>query len=337
MRQDEEENDVAPEGAQAPDPAEIEALGAAFRRWHKDAGRPATRRARAKALALYLLLRHTGAKLSEVLELDLSRDVNLETGTVAFSDRETALSEDARHELAGLAPQIVEKGGEAKLGLDPGYARRIFARLGGEAGLARELCNPSALRRYRAIELAMLGAPETVVRRILGRKPLPGPVAISERDAAAAAQHYARREVSVATSARNSFFGKVERILASDIQSLVELRTVSGSAVAAIITNASVAKLRLAPGAWITALVKAPWVIVVKGAQTPATSAENALPGRVMHVERGEATAEIVVELEDKSVLCALAGRDAADALGAGPGDAVWALFSAHAVILSAQ
>jgi len=339
MRFDEQDNGAAGDEGFTDhlDPAGIEALGAAFRRWQDASGRPATWLARARVLALFLLLRHTGAKLSEVLELDLARDLDLDAGLVRFGERDAIVSDAGRRDLAGIIPPILERGGVGKLGIDPGYCRRVFAERGAEAGLSRDLSNPSSLRRYRAIELSMLGAPESVVRRILGRKQPPGPSVISDRDALAATEHYSRRALSGATSARNSFFGKVERVGAGDIQSVVELRTISGSRVSAVITNESVMRLKLAPGAWITALVKAPWVIVAKGKNPPATSSENALAGRVARIEYGLNTAEIVMELTDKSMLCAMAGRDAADALALQPGDAVWALFSAYAVILSAQ
>jgi molybdate transport system regulatory protein len=319
------------------DPTGIEALAAAFERWHAASARPATRLARARVLALFLLLRHTGAKLSEILELDLARDLDLDVGLVRFGERETALCEEGRRELAAIVPLILEKDGKGNLSIDPGYCRRVFAERGAEAGLSRDLSNPRSLRRYRGMELSMLGAPESVIRRILGRKPQPGPSVISGQEVLAAAEHYSRREVRGATSARNSFFGKVERVGAGDIQSVVELRTISGARISAIITNESVSRLRLAPGAWISALVKAPWVIVAKGKNPPPTSAENALAGRVRRVDYGLTTAEIVMELGDKSALCALVGRDAADGLALKPGDAVWALFSANAVILSAQ
>ena len=74
----------------------------------------------------------------------------------------------------------------------------------------------------------------------------------------------------------------------------MELVTLGGDSVITVITNDSLKRLGLKPNSFVTAEVKAPWVIVAKEDTSPAISAENKFQGMVSRIIRGQITTEFV-------------------------------------------
>jgi len=106
-------------------------------------------------------------------------------------------------------------------------------------------------------------------------------VSFSEDDIQQAAKFFMEKESARKTSARNSFFGKIEKIRQGDIQTRVELLTIGGHRVTTVITNDSLLRQGLKEGKLIAAEVKAPWVMLQKKDDEPECSAENRFSGIV--------------------------------------------------------
>lgn len=326
------------------EPEAVMALTEAFAAWRWAARGQRQAQARERVWLAYLLLRYTGARLGEVLGLDLAADLDPDQGRVRLGKAEGDLR------WLPLAPEAVEAwldlaarlGGEGRSGggldLDPGYVRRKFYERGAEAGLAPELCNPRVLRNSRALELLRGGVPLTVVQGMLGQGSAnltAALVSYDEDDRRRILDDHLARERRLKTSARNFFVCQVTRVQAGRIQCLVEMTTTGGHRLLAAITRESLANLGLKPGAPVCALVKAPWVLLAVGEDSPAVSASNRLRGRLIRLEREGVTVEAMVELADGVQVCALITRESLRDLALAVGMVLWVLFKSSAVILT--
>lgn len=331
------------------DPIQLEALERAFREWRHDSPRADIRSARYRVLLIFLLIRYTGAKLSEVLGLDLQQDVDCERRTAllrrgdsraAKAQRQVplpaALCDDIRrylnHARATDAP--------TRLAVDPGFVRRKFYERAEACGLAKALGAPEVLRRSRAVELMQNHMPLPAVQMLLGHGTpnlTSAYVTFSEAEMEQVTRTFMEKEGVRRTSARNSFYGKVRSIQQDAVQSMVELATMGGHLIRSVITNHSARRLGLQPGKTITAEVKAPWLMLQKGAADPASSADNALHGTVRAITRAAVNVEYIVRLADETEVCAIVTRTADARLGLAEGDPVTVLFSSFAVVLLAE
>ena len=114
------------------------------------------------------------------------------------------------------------------------------------------------------------------------------------------------RESSRKTSARNSFFGKIQETLRGTVQTQIEITTISGYKITTMITNESVEQLGLKKGKLITAEVKAPWVILHKSAEEPECSAENRFKGIVARINKGKINSEYLIRISGGTELCSI-------------------------------
>jgi molybdate transport system regulatory protein len=159
-------------------------------------------------------------------------------------------------------------------------------------------------------------------------------VAFSDDDIQQVAKYFIERESSRKTSARNSFFGKIQSIQKGDIQSKVEMVTVGGDKVTTMITNDSLSRLGLKKGSLITAEVKAPWVILEKSDKEPESTAENRFLGTITRISRGKITTEYVVRILDGTELCSVVSTATASQTGFQENDRVWVVFNSFSVVL---
>ncbi|NJB68229.1 molybdate transport system regulatory protein [Desulfobaculum xiamenense] len=325
------------------DTVQLEALAASFRRWAVDSPRRDVRVSRRRLCLVFLVLRHTGAKLGEVLALDELRDFDAATGVCRLGRerREVSLPGD----VAGELREAVESEDFAPwrgrlLSLDPGHVRRKFYERAQELGLPKEFGNPSVLRRSRAIELLRQDVPLTVVQAILGQASADLTAALmdfSDVDVRRIQRMTVEKEADRRTSARNAFYGKVVDVTRGGIQSMVTLRTLGGHDVSSVVTNDSVEALGIRPGVLLAAEIKAPWVVVVPGAQRPAVASGNVFSGVVERVGLGDVSAEVVVRLEDGTEICAIVTVDSLRVGAFAPGMPAWVVCSAFSVILRAD
>jgi molybdate transport system regulatory protein len=179
--------------------------------------------------------------------------------------------------------------------------------------------------------------PLPVVQKILGHA-TPGLaasyIAFSEKEMRETAKYFLEREIRRKTSARNRFFGKIRSIRKGDIQSILELGTLGGYELTAVITNDSLERLELRHGSPVTAEIKAPWVILLKREKQPVCTAENRFQGKVARILSGETTAEIGVRLSDGTELCAIVATGQGRFSEFRENDIVWVVFNAFSVIL---
>ena len=329
------------------DPIQLAKLEQGFRSWSESVSRAGLRSSRRRILLVFLLIRYTGAKLNEVLNLDPAEDIDCHRGVVRYGSvkkggdgagREVQISEELQSEVQAILEDPTHKRQIGKLlKVDAAHVRRKFYERGLECGFPQELGSPNAIRKARAVELMYGNVPLPVVQRILGHSTpnlTASMVAFSDEDIHEVARYFVEKESRRKTSARNTFFGKIRRITKGDIQAGIELVTVVGDLVTTIITNTSLQRLGLKKGSLVTAEVKAPWVIVQKGEDPPLSSADNIYRGTVVRILSGGLTTEIVVRIEDGTELCSVVTEQGRLMIDLMEKDPVWVLFSGFAVVL---
>jgi len=329
------------EGLKHMDGAALAALTQAFANWREQVRTERDRTSRGRVWLVYLLLRLTGARLGEALELDDGRDLDFEAGTVRLGGRTGRVVPLPPFFLAEVRAFLDRPGHGALWGrlfhLDPSFVRRKFAEQSGRSGIPRDLLTPRVLRHSRAVELLREGLPLPVVQSLLGQSSLDLASSyfnFSDEDARRLLRHHMQRGEPVRTSARNAFRGTVTAVRRGGVTSTVDMVTAGGRQVRAVVTNASADNLGLVPGRAVAAMIKAPWVDLDRSQENGAA---NAFKGRVTAVAREETLAEVEVELEDGQGMCSLMSVDHLDAHGLAQGDEVWCRFHPLAVILSAD
>jgi len=327
------------------DTLELTRLSEAFSAWTERASRPDVGVSRNRVRLIYLMLRHTGARLGGVLALNDRADINLDSLSVTLGGgegegREVQIPAELGESLAAVFDDPAYASLRGSLfHLDQGHVRRKFYERAEECGFTKELVNPSTIRRSRAVELLRHDVPLPVVQRILGH---------STADLTAAFLHLPeeqRRKVerqvltreTRRTSARNAFFGRVAQVQKGDIQSLVVVESLGGHAVSSIITNESLKNLGINEGSFVTAEIKAPWVVLETCDEMPRATANNRFLGEVELIRIGELTSEVIVTLSDSTRLCALITTQSARELNVAEGQTVWAMFNAFAVVLHVE
>ncbi|OGR23389.1 MAG: transporter [Desulfobacterales bacterium RIFOXYA12_FULL_46_15] len=329
------------------DSTQLHELEQSFRRWTGETLRPDVRIARYRILIIFLLIRYTGAKLSEVLNLDPFQDIDVETYTVSFgrvigdsgrASRKVHLPEAVCREIRGMiAGPGFKKASAGMLRVDPGFVRRKFYERAEACGFIKALGAPEPLRRSRAVELIENNMPFPAVQMMMGHStpnPVSSYISFSEEEIREVTRFFMEKESRRKTSARNSFFGKIGTIQEGDIQTRIELITLGGHKVTTIITNDSVKRLGLKKGKWITAEIKAPWVILDKSINGPESSADNVFNGVVEKIIQGEINTEYRVRISDGTKICSIVTSESCRRLALGLGDRVWVLFNSASVVL---
>jgi molybdate transport system regulatory protein len=329
------------------DSAQMAQLEQSFRLWAEASSRPDTRVSRKRILLIFLLIRYTGARLNEVLALDLAKDFHAGKRVIYYRaardggerrSREAQISSELMSEIqTALSEDSFAKDVGSLLRVDAGHVRRKFYERSVDCGFPQDLGSPNAIRRARAVELMQNNVPLPVVQRVLGHSTpnlTASLVAFSDEDMNQVARLFIERESRRKTSARNAFFGKIGAIRRGDIQSQVELVTIGGDVVTTVITNNSLEKLGLKVGSLISAEVKAPWVMLQKAESRPTCTAENIFYGTVKQILRGKLTTEFIVQIQDGTELCSLVTEDGKRGLDVEIDDKVWVMFNSFAVIL---
>ncbi len=329
------------------DTKQLQDLEQSFRRWSGSAKRPDHRRSRYRILLVFLLIRYTGARLNEVLNLDLTKDFDRDKNTIRFckrqggkgsSNREVQIPVTISADIKTMTADVEGRWpGDSVFQIDPAHVRRKFYEQAEAIGIQSSLGTPENIRKSRAVELMRGNMPLQVVQRILGHSTpnlAASYVDFSDAEICQVAKYFADRENNRKTSARNSFFGKINTLQKGEIQTLVEVVSVSGNSITSIITNGSLARIGLKPGMLITAEVKAPWIQLCKDRNAPNCSAENMFQGKVCQVTKNSTIAEIVVRLSDGTELCAIITEKTRRQLDIHNLDMLWVFFDAFAVVL---
>lgn len=336
-----------PEKSKCLDSTQLQRLEQSFRQWAEGSIRADVRLARRRILIIFLLIRYTGAKLNEVLSLNPFKGIDPRGKGVVFrgSDpekgtelRQVRISQHLSQEIqAYLSEPAFKDALRNGFDVDPGFVRRKFYERAQACGFPKHLGGPETIRKSRAVELMQANLPLQAVQKMLGHSTpnlTSSYVSFSADDIDHVTRLFIEREASRKTSARNSFFGKIQTIQKGDIQTRVVLTTISGYSVTTIITNDSLEQLSLKKGRLITAEVKAPWVIVHSGEEEPKCSAENRFSGVVERINKARVSTEYSVRLGDGTALCAVFSTESARRIALTPGERVWAVFNCYAVVL---
>jgi molybdate transport system regulatory protein len=323
-------------------PQQLADLETCFTAWRNAATRAASILARNRMWLIFSLLRHTGARLGEILSLDERTAFDPDKRIVRLGreerTREIPLPEDVITDATTLLASPMACAWEGRFfRVDPGYFRRICYARGKECGLPRELSGPKVLRNTRAVEMLRNGVPITVVKEILGQSSLDLTANFQQfsREDARCIVDCAQEAMRRKTSARNLFVGHVQTITSDQVMAEVILETGSRVTISAVITVASLHNLRITKGTPVIATIKAPQVTVMKSPPTLAGSARNKLPARVLRVSANETIAEILGLLKDGTQVCALVSATSAQDLALQPGDEVEFWFKALSVVLN--
>ncbi len=339
-----------PEDGPCLDTLELNRLEQSFRAWADDATRKDTRVSRTRILLIFLIIRYTGAKLNEVLALDLINDIDTPNMTLHFrsTDQQTGgeprkveIPEPLHREiLETVNTPSFQDNVSGSLGVDPGFVRRKFYERAEACGFQKNLGGPEMIRRARAVELMRNSMPLPAVQMMLGHSTpnlTSAYVSFSKDEIRKMTRLFMDRESSRKTSARNSFFGKVSGIDQGDIQSRVILTTLYGDRIATIITNDSLSRLCIKTGSLLSAEIKAPWVILQKGDEKPRCSADNILKGVITRISMGKINTEYAARLNDGTEMCSIVATEGVKHLDFAVGDSAWILFSCFAVVLHAD
>src|SRR6056297_699978 len=270
------------------DSVQLDRLERAFRAWATQSPRADIQLSRRRILVIFLLIRYTGAKLNEILALDPLKRIDFKRQLVDLGHGEPDSRTDPRvvrisTTLASELEQMLNDPSfrrflEKQFNVDPGFVRRKFYERAQALGFPKKLGGPEMIRKARAVELTQRNMPMPAVQAMLGHSSMnltTAYVSFSKDDIAQVTKLFIEREASRKTSARNSFFGKIQALQKGDIQTRVTLTTAGGDTIEAVITNSSVERLSLKESRLIMAEVKAPLVILYSGEKEPECTAEN--------------------------------------------------------------
>ena len=142
------------------------------------------------------------------------------------------------------------------------------------------------------------------------------------------------RRLSVKTSARNQFFGKVSAIKQGPVNVEVELTLTGGDRIHSVITHDGLDNLGLKIGSDAWALVKASWIILALPDAASKVSARNKLIGKITRITLGNVNSEVVLQLDGGNTVSVVITNDSVTSLELKDGLEVCAVFKASSVIL---
>jgi molybdate transport system regulatory protein len=326
------------------DPVQLEKLEQSFRTWAGSSPGKKRQLSRLRILLVFLIIRYTGARLNEVLTLSAA-DIDTRNRRVRFRKegqeigREVQIPEQLAGELqAARALLRSPESADDILRIDAAHVRRRFYDCAAAAGIPRELGTPEGIRKSRAVELMQSNVPLPVVQRIMGHSTpnlAASYVHFSKEDIQRVERFHVERETKRKTSARNRFYGKIDRVVVGDVQAGVEIAAIDGHRVVSVITTHSQKQLGIKVGTLIAAEVKAPWVIIYKGEVAPKCTAENQFAGSVSRISKGKVNSEIVVRISETTELCSILTEKSRKDLQIEEGDSVWAVFNAASVVIN--
>lgn len=329
------------------DSAQLYILEESFRTFVKRSKRKDVILSRKKILMVFLLIRYTGAKLSEVLNFNPFKDIDWNKYVISFDSKNDESGKPRKVQVSRVLLDEIkkfinefdfEKKYDKLIFPDPGFVRKKFYERAEYCGLSKNLCGPEAIRRARAIELLKSGVPLPAVQAILGHSN-PGLtssfVSYSEDEIELIAKKFAEKESGKKTSARNSFFGKITNVLKGSIQSKIEIITDEGHKIQSVITNESLHKMGLAKGSLVSAEVKAPMVFIISADSDFRCSADNKFKGKVKRISKGAIASELVVSISKFTELCSIISSEEEVFLSFHEESDVFVFFNCFAVVLS--
>ena len=145
------------------------------------------------------------------------------------------------------------------------------------------------------------------------------------------------RRMSMKTTARNQFAGKVKAIEVGPVSAQVTIALASGAEITATMTSAAAHTLKLKKGKEALALIKASAIVLVTDFAGWQLSARNQLAGTVSRIERGAVSSLVILTLPGGSVVTASVTNEGVEALALKVGTPATAVFKAYSVMVAAQ
>lgn len=142
------------------------------------------------------------------------------------------------------------------------------------------------------------------------------------------------KSLSLHTSARNQFYGKVISIKNGTVNSEVILDINGGNEITSIITRESLKRLGVKKGDNIIAIVKASSILLSLDFAGLKISTRNKLKGTISSICKGSVNDEITVSLNGGNTITAIIPKDCTEEMGLTINLEVCALFKASDVIL---
>lgn len=158
---------------------QLKILTAKFKLFCSNTPGSRTARVRGRYFLIFLFLRYTGARISEVTGIDDQSDVDYRSGDVTMAvlkrhhphkkkmRKMVPVPPQAVNKLAHYLTQYPEMKGKA-FSVDRSNFFVIFKKLALECGFPKTLAHPHVLRHTRAMEMVRAGVPLTIVQQILG-------------------------------------------------------------------------------------------------------------------------------------------------------------------------
>lgn len=324
------------------DSAQLQQLENSFRKWIRMATRVDIIFSRERMLHLFLMLRYSGARLGEVLDLadddffPFSSEVQIGDGDGV---RRVPLPADFCSELAAFLDTPARLAFKGKIfNFDQGHVRRYFYDRAQSCGFAREMGAPRVIRNSRAVEMLRSGVPLTVVREVMGQASLDFAnefQCFTESDVSSIVKRLALSKMSHRTSARNTFIGHVTSVKEDGLMASINLETDSGVSVNSIITVESLNLLSLKVGSPVVATVKAPLLEVHPLYEQTASSVINCYEATIRKIRKTEVVAEVSGRTEADLGLCALISTEQLEEFDVSEGDQVVFSFNALSVVLN--
>lgn len=295
------------------------------------------RMARTRIWLIFMLLRYGALRPREIFSLSFA-DLDLMAGLVNIrgeSPRLVPLPMEASRRMRAMLCSLPAV--PAFLKCDPGLSRRSLRQCAAACGIDPACLSASALRKNRAVELELSGLPYSLINLFLGRLSRNSTLASGFENPWQIIKTHIQEEKIMKTSARNVFQGKVSTIRKHGILAEVTIRTPSGLEVVSMITETSLNKLAICEGKVLNALVKAPFVSVVPDEEraSAAASADNCYEGVVEEIHSDGMAEEILVNLPQGNVICALYARGARPSKCVAKGRPAMVCFSSFSVILT--
>ena len=165
---------------------QLKILTAKFRDYCEKAPGSRIARIRGRYFLMFLFLRYTGARISEVAGIDDQNDVDYRAGdvTMAVLKRHNLHKKNMRKMVSVPLPAVKklarylalypEMKGRA-FSINRSNFFRLFQKLTLDCGIQKNLAHPHVLRHTRAMELVRAGVPLTIVQQILGHSNLNTP------------------------------------------------------------------------------------------------------------------------------------------------------------------
>ena len=142
------------------------------------------------------------------------------------------------------------------------------------------------------------------------------------------------RRMTMRTSARNQFLGKVTHVKQGAVNDEIELEIAGGQKIVAIVTQESTKGLGLRIGAEAFALIKSSSIVLVTEDADAKFSARNRMSCTVSRVQPGAVNTEVVIALAGGGAVAAIITNESCSTLGLAAGVKASAIFKASSVIL---